>query len=38
MADFASGTWNMVDSHNFDEYMKAVGKYKFVDSDAGRNT
>lgn len=26
MADFAVGTWNMVDTKNFDEYMKAVGK------------
>ncbi|KAL8591536.1 hypothetical protein ACOMHN_055503 [Nucella lapillus] len=25
MEDFASGTWNLVHTDNFDEYMKAVG-------------
>ncbi|KAL4223121.1 Fatty acid-binding protein [Mactra antiquata] len=25
MADFAVGTWNLVETENFDEYMKAVG-------------
>ncbi|XP_063448907.1 sodium/calcium exchanger regulatory protein 1-like [Mytilus trossulus] len=25
MADLALGTWNMAESHNFDDYMKALG-------------
>ena len=27
MAEFAAGTWNLVHTENFDEYMKAVGKW-----------
>ena len=28
MTEFAAGSWNMVDTKNFDEYMKAIGKYE----------
>jgi hypothetical protein len=27
MADLAEGTWRMTESNNFDDYMKALGKF-----------
>lgn len=32
MSDFAVGTWNLVDTKNFDEYLKAIGKFGLVNT------